>query len=99
MLTTTFSDFNNHRLAVWSPRNGSDMKVYGTEGEVEGQFCRPQGITTDPEGHILICDSRNNRIQVFSGEDMRCVAVFGGVDTAGSGFQMPTELPMPTFQV
>lgn len=40
------------------------MKVYGTEGEIEGQFCRPQGITTDPEGHILICDSRNNRIQV-----------------------------------
>lgn len=59
-----FRDFNNHRLAVWSPRNGSDMKVYGTEGEMEGQFCRPQGITTDKDGHVLICDSRNNRIQV-----------------------------------
>ena len=74
------------------------MKVYGTEGDLEGQFCRPQGITTDPEGHILICDSRNNRVQVFSGDDMRCVAVFGGTNSVSTGFQMPTELPIPTFQ-
>lgn len=47
-----------------SSRDTPEMKVYGSEGSVEGMFCRPQGVKVDPEGHILICDSRNNRIQV-----------------------------------
>lgn len=49
---------------VTASRSASDMKMYGAEGDGEGAFCRPQGITTDNEGHILVCDSRNNRIQV-----------------------------------
>ncbi|PIO61057.1 NHL repeat protein, partial [Teladorsagia circumcincta] len=48
------TDFNNHRLAVLSSRDTPEMKVYGTEGNVEGMFCRPQGVKVDPEGHILI---------------------------------------------
>lgn len=60
------SDFNNHRLVMISSRGTVDMKMYGNEGDSEGSFCRPQGITTDNEGHILVCDSRNNRIQVKS---------------------------------
>uniref|UniRef100_A0A1I7XNS5 B box-type domain-containing protein n=1 Tax=Heterorhabditis bacteriophora TaxID=37862 RepID=A0A1I7XNS5_HETBA len=86
------TDFNNHRLAVLSSRNAPEMKVYGSEGDVEGMFCRPQGVKIDPEGRILVCDSRNNRIQVFAGDDMRCVAVFGH---APAGFEMPAELPTP----
>lgn len=114
---TFCSDFNNHRLAVLSSRDTPEMKVYGTEGSVEGMFCRPQGVKVDPEGHILICDSRNNRVQVsdvlrvryysfflwlatasclqvFSGDDMRCIAVFGQ-SSSSSGFEMPAELPTP----
>lgn len=30
---------------------------------------------------------------------MRCIASFGGNNTLSSGFQMPQELPIPTFQV
>ncbi|VDN03240.1 unnamed protein product [Thelazia callipaeda] len=81
-LVVTFiisSDFNNHRLVVMSSRNTSDMKMYGSEGDREGLFCRPQGITTDNEGHILVCDSRNNRIQVLNLDGMECVASFGAV--------------------
>ncbi|MFH4974023.1 hypothetical protein AB6A40_000732 [Gnathostoma spinigerum] len=72
------TDFNNHRLAVVS-RGTSEMKCFGSEGESEGFFCRPQGVTTDNEGHILVCDSRNNRIQVLNADDMHCVAAFGGI--------------------
>ncbi|EJD76381.1 B-box zinc finger family protein [Loa loa] len=73
------TDFNNHRLVVMSSRGTVDMKMYGSEGDNEGSFCRPQGITTDNEEHILVCDSRNNRIQVLSLDGMQCVASFGGV--------------------
>lgn len=53
-------------MAVISARGTADMKCYGTEGDGEGFFCRPQGVAIDSEGHILVCDSRNNRIQVTS---------------------------------
>ncbi|GMT00525.1 hypothetical protein PENTCL1PPCAC_22699 [Pristionchus entomophagus] len=90
------TDFNNHRLAVLSSsRSSPDMKCYGSEGDAEGLFCRPQGVKIDPEGHILVCDSRNNRVQIFCGEDMRCVASFGGASKTTNGFAMPTELPTP----
>ncbi|VDN43446.1 unnamed protein product [Gongylonema pulchrum] len=51
-------------MVVLAFRGASDMKMYGVEGDSEGAFCRPQGITADNEGHVLVCDSRNNRIQV-----------------------------------
>lgn len=63
-LCSLYSDFNNHRLAVVSSRDSCEMKCYGGEGNGEGFFCRPQGVTVDNEGYILVCDSRNNRVQV-----------------------------------
>lgn len=77
-----------------SPRNMSEMKVYGSEGDADGMFVRPQGVVIDPEGHILVCDSRNNRIQVFASDDMRFIGSFG-LGPVTTGFQMPTELPAP----
>lgn len=60
-----------------SSRGTVDMKMYGSEGDSEGSFCRPQGITTDNEGHILVCDSRNNRIQVRSSQSDLEERVYG----------------------
>lgn len=71
------------------------MKVYGSEGDGDGMFVRPQGVVIDPEGHILVCDSRNNRVQVFASDDMRFIGSFGLGPVPNSGFQMPQELPAP----
>jgi hypothetical protein len=30
----------------------------------DGEFTRPNGVTVDDEGNIIVADSRNNRIQV-----------------------------------
>lgn len=43
------------------------MKFIGREGdslEWLGAFRRPQGLDIDQEGHILVTDSRNDRVQV-----------------------------------
>lgn len=39
---------------------------FGTEGELEGQLCRPWGVCCNKEGFIIIADRSNNRVQVFS---------------------------------
>ncbi len=69
------SDFNNHRLVVISMVTG-EMKFYGREGDADGCFKRPQGLDIDLEGHVIVADSRNNRIQVF-GPDLRPMSSFG----------------------
>lgn len=69
------SDFNTHRLAIIDKNN--DIKFFGQEGIAPGLFNRPQGIAIDPDGLILVCDSRSNRIQVLNLYDLTVVAVFG----------------------
>jgi len=38
----------------------------GRYGRAPGEFNEPSGITKDDDGVILMADSRNNRIQVFT---------------------------------
>lgn len=59
------TDFNNHRLAVIDVVH-NQMEFFGREGEYDGAFKRPQGLDMDLEGHLIIADSRNNRVQVFT---------------------------------
>lgn len=43
---------------------GASEKQLCRDGEKEGQLCRPWGICCDLEGHIVVADRSNNRIQV-----------------------------------
>jgi len=38
---------------------------FGSEGENDGQLCRPWGVCTDKDGNIIVADRSNNRIQIF----------------------------------
>ncbi|KAK0425299.1 hypothetical protein QR680_009132 [Steinernema hermaphroditum] len=85
------SDFNNHRLVRLSADGASSgMKIYGGEGQDLGLFCRPQGIAVDSEGHLLICDSRNNRIQVLEPGTLKAITGFGGYR------EQPTDQALPS---
>ena len=46
-------------------RFGVVTQVFGSEGSQNGQFCRPWGICCDQQGHIIVGDRSNHRIQVF----------------------------------
>ncbi|XP_031356580.1 E3 ubiquitin-protein ligase TRIM71 isoform X2 [Photinus pyralis] len=39
--------------------------IIGSEGEGDGQLCRPWGVCCDRNGNIIVADRSNNRIQVF----------------------------------
>lgn len=38
---------------------------FGSEGEMDGQLCRPWGVCCDRVGNIIVADRSNNRVQVF----------------------------------
>ena len=64
------------------------MNSFGSEGSNFGQFKHPRGLTTDTENFILVCDSGNNRVQVFRGSgDYAYVTSFGGQGSESGKFR------------
>ena len=41
------------------------MFKFGKEGNKEGEFSRPRYLSVNKDGHLMVCDSGNDRIQVF----------------------------------
>ena len=60
-LKAIVTDFNNHRLLVIKA-NFCSAQFLGSEGTKDGEFTRPNGVTVDDEGNIIVADSRNDRI-------------------------------------
>lgn len=48
--------------------DGKLVQIFGSYGKTPGTFNEPSGITLDPNGTMMIGDSKNNRIQVFDWE-------------------------------
>lgn len=64
----------NHRVAVFNSDTGAFLRAWGaygkppraTEGEAREAFNNPvHAISRGPEGHLYICDRKNDRVQVF----------------------------------
>ena len=43
----------------------NDLQWLGASGSSPGRYERPQGITFDLEGRIIICDTKQKRIQIL----------------------------------
>ncbi|XP_046482111.1 E3 ubiquitin-protein ligase TRIM71 [Neodiprion pinetum] len=57
------------------------VAIWGSEGNKDGELCRPWGVCCDKNGYIIVADRSNNRIQIFK-ENGTFVRKFG---TQGSG--------------
>ena len=44
--------------------------AFGQEGEKDGDLCRPWGVACSKEGHILVANRSNNRIEVSTRNDL-----------------------------
>jgi DNA-binding beta-propeller fold protein YncE len=62
-LTTAFFD----RVQKFS-LDGAFQTKWGSRGFREGEFENPDGIAVDGEGHVVVADSGNHRVQVFAGD-------------------------------
>ena len=58
---------SNNRIQLFSS-DGTYLKCFGNEGVKEGEFDSPTGITYSNNGNIVVADSRNNRLQIFTGQ-------------------------------
>ncbi|XP_068224663.1 E3 ubiquitin-protein ligase TRIM71-like isoform X1 [Palaemon carinicauda] len=67
---------------------GQVLLSIGSEGEGEGQLCRPWGCCCDKEGHIIVADRSNNRVQVFN-PDGSFHHSFGSAGTRPGQFDRP----------
>ena len=54
----------NDRVSVFYT-SGEFITSFGRRGYGEGELSNPLGITIDQDGFLYVCDSYNNRIQVF----------------------------------
>lgn len=66
--------YTNHRVAVFNSDTGAFLRAWGAYGEPprapEGRpratFNNPvHAISRGPEGHLYVCDRKNDRVQVF----------------------------------
>ena len=55
----------NNRVSIFST-DGVFIKSFGRKGNGPAQFHSPCGIAVDKKGAVYVCDTDNNRIQIFS---------------------------------
>ena len=63
------TDKENHRVCIFSLLHEGRIQFissFGSEGEEDGQFDNPWGITGSPNGQLLaLTDCYNHRVQIF----------------------------------
>ena len=85
------TDQNNHRVQIFNS-DGSYLRSFGREGNKEGEFRRPRGISFHiNNGNIFIADSFNHRIQIFCGKG-EYMGSFGGKGRLDSQLTNPLGL-------
>lgn len=61
---TFVSDWTRHEVQRFSA-DGVFETAWGGLGAGPGQFDRPSGVAVTPEGHVVVADANNRRLQVF----------------------------------
>ena len=64
------------------------VKVWGAQGNAEGQFSNPRNVAVGPEGYLYVADSGNHRVQKFDPEGNYLLG-WGGQGNAPGQFQEP----------
>jgi DNA-binding beta-propeller fold protein YncE len=44
---------------------GKQLTLWGHEGSKPGEFIEPVGIVADANGHVIVADTGNHRVQIF----------------------------------
>ena len=45
--------------------DGDFLYKFGNEGEGDGEFYGPKYLSVDKAGHLMVCDSANDRVQIL----------------------------------
>ncbi|MPC50027.1 E3 ubiquitin-protein ligase TRIM71 [Portunus trituberculatus] len=75
---------------------GQVLFTIGSEGEGDGQLCRPWGVCCNKEGYIIVADRSNNRVQVFT-PDGSFHHSFGSAGSRAGQFDRPAGVAADTM--
>lgn len=81
------------RIQEFDPQ-GQFVRTFGSQGELPGQFSRPQCLELDSQGLLWVADACNHRIQVFdlSTPEPELVSIWGQSGGAPGQLQTPYGL-------
>ena len=82
------SDWGDHCIKIYDP-NGNFLYKIGKEGVRDGEFNHPSLLSVSKEGHLVVCDSGNDRVQVFDLRHGEFVAKFGSEGSNTGEFNRP----------
>ena len=57
-------DGGGHCVSVFTTK-GEYVTSFGQYGNDKGDFCAPRGVCVDKDGFVYVCDSANERVQIF----------------------------------
>ena len=83
-----FISFDSHCVEVFTA-DGEFLYTFGEKGTGEGQLRDPRGMTIDSKENLVVCDSGNHRLLVFT-TDGRTYAV-GSSGKAPGQFDKPQD--------
>lgn len=70
------TDACNHRIDVFTT-DGKWVRNMGSTGSGLGQFRFPYGLAEDNQGHLIVCEFGNNRVQMIDKETGRGIKIWG----------------------
>jgi DNA-binding beta-propeller fold protein YncE len=68
--------------------SGKFLRKWGATGSGDGELMRPAGLAVEKNGNIIVVDSGNNRLQVFT-PDGKFVGKCGGPGNGDGQFNQP----------
>ena len=76
---------------TWFTSEGRQTRSIGRQGKQPGEFNYPNGLRVSSREELYVCDSENNRIQVFD-LDLNFKREFGGPGTGKDQFSFPADV-------
>ncbi|XP_033117024.1 protein lin-41-like [Anneissia japonica] len=78
------ADFDKHCVFKFNIDADQLIKKIGSEGHNEGELNRPWDVTVTSEGHLIVADCWNHRLQLFDSEGRFMKILVGQGDQDGS---------------
>ena len=82
------TDACNHRIVVFTTE-GKWVRNMGSTGSGLGQFRFPYGLAEDNEGHLIVCEFGNNRVQMIDKDTGQGLKFWGRAGREPGEFAYP----------
>ena len=87
------SDIELDQVLVYDADSLKLLRKIGTTGHhheltTPGDFARPTGLAIDPDGNLYVCDTLNNRVEIFDA-DGKFISTFGKAGDGPGYFSRP----------